>query len=40
MTHDEGELGLCDRHYILKDGVLNDYSFDGNMKKLANLIGD
>ena len=40
VTHDEGELGLCDRHYILKDGVLNDYSFDGNMKKLANLIGD
>ena len=40
MTHDEGELGLCDRHYILKDGVLNDYSFDRNMKKLANLIGD
>ena len=40
VTHDEGELNLCDRHYILKDGVLNDYSFDGNMKKLANLIGD
>ena len=40
VTHDEGELGLCDRHYILKDGVLNDYSFDGNMKKLVNLIGD
>ena len=40
VTHDEGELGLCDRHYILKDGVLNDYSFDGNMKKLANLIGE
>ena len=40
VTHDEGELNLCDRYYILKDGVLNDYSFDGNMKKLVNLIGD
>ena len=40
VTHDEGELNLCDRHYILKDGVLNEYRFDGNIKKLAKLIGD
>ena len=39
-THDEGELNLCDRHYILKDGVLNEYRFDGNIKNLAKLIGD
>ena len=40
VTHDEGELNLCDRHYILKDGVLNEYRFDGNIKNLAKLIGD
>lgn len=40
VTHDEGELNLCDRHYILKDGVLNEYRFDGNIKNLARLIGD
>ena len=40
VTHDEGELNLCDRYYILKDGVLNDYRFDGNIKNLAKLIGD
>ena len=40
VTHDEGELNLCDRHYILKDGILNEYRFDGNIKNLAKLIGD
>ena len=40
VTHDEGELNLCERHYILKDGVLNEYRFNGNIKKLAKLIGD
>lgn len=40
VTHDEGELNLCERHYILKDGVLNEYRFDGNIKNLAKLIGD
>ncbi len=40
VTHDEGELNLCDRHYILKDGVLSDYRFDGNIKNLAKLIGE
>ena len=40
VTHDEGELNLCDRHYILKDGVLNDYRFDGDIKNLAKLIGE
>ena len=40
VTHDEGEINLCDRYYILKDGVLSDYRFDGNIKNLAKLIGD
>ena len=40
VTHDEGELNLCDRYYILKDGLLSDYRFDGDIKNLAKLIGD
>lgn len=40
VTHDEGELNLCDRYYILKDGVLSDYRFDGDIKNLAKRIGD
>lgn len=40
VTHDEGELKLCDRQYILKDGILLEYNFDGDIKKLANMMGD
>lgn len=40
VTHDEGELKLCERHYILKYGVLNEYHFDGNIENLAKIIGD
>ncbi|MBE6926831.1 MAG: ABC transporter ATP-binding protein [Ruminococcaceae bacterium] len=37
-THDPEELALCDATYILKDGVLTPYCFDGDMQKLvANL---
>ena len=39
VTHDEGELGLCDKHYILRDGILNEYSYDGDIKNLVELIG-
>jgi ABC-2 type transport system ATP-binding protein len=34
-THDPEELALCDATYILKDGVLTPYCFDGNMQKLV-----
>ena len=40
VTHDEGELKLCDRHYILKNGILLEYNFDGDIKKLAKMMGD
>ncbi|AYA99983.1 ATP-binding cassette domain-containing protein [Lachnoanaerobaculum umeaense] len=40
VTHDEGELKLCDRQYILKDGILLEYNFDGDIKKLAKMMGD
>lgn len=39
VTHDEGELGLCDKHYILKSGILNEYRYDGDIRKLVGLIG-
>lgn len=34
-THDPEELALCDATYILKDGVLTPYCFDGDMQKLV-----
>lgn len=34
-THDIQELSLCDSLYILKDGTLKQYSFDGNLNRLA-----
>lgn len=37
-THDVQELPLCDRLYILKNGVLEDYKFDGNVHRLAGRL--
>ena len=37
-THDVQELPLCDRLYILKDGVLEEYSYDGNIHRLVGLL--
>lgn len=34
-THDESELSLCDKIYILKDGVLKPFVFDGDIHRLA-----
>ena len=34
-THDPLELELCDRLYIIKDGILNPFEFDGNLQKLV-----
>lgn len=34
-THDTQELDLCDRWYILKDGMLEPYEYDGNVHRLA-----
>lgn len=38
VTHDESELTLCHRHYILKQGKFIDYRYDGDSKALAGLI--
>lgn len=34
-THDVLELQLCDAWYIIKDGVLVPFQFDGNLEKLV-----
>lgn len=37
-THDVQELPLCDKLYILKNGVLGDYEYDGNVHRLAGRL--
>lgn len=37
-THDIQELPLCDELYILKDGVLTPYSYDGDVHRLARSL--
>jgi len=37
-THDVQELSICDSLYILKNGVLNPYTFDGNVHRLAGSL--
>lgn len=34
-THDVQEFALCDTWYILKDGVLTEYFYDGDLHRLA-----
>lgn len=38
VTHDAQDLELCDACYILKDGVLRAYSYDGDFHKLAETL--
>ena len=37
-THDVMELSLCDAWYILKDGVLQPYVYDGDIRKLLSSL--
>ncbi len=37
-THDLQELPICDDLYILKDGVLNSFEYDGNVHKLVGSL--
>jgi len=37
-THDVQELELCDRLFILKEGVLHPYEFDGNVHHLVGQL--
>lgn len=37
-THDMQELELCDKCYILKEGVLEPYQYDGDLHHLAGKL--
>lgn len=37
-THDVHEIELCDQCYVLKNGKLTEYVYDGDVHKLAQLI--
>lgn len=37
-THDIHEMELCDKCYVLRDGKLENYVYDGDIQKLADLI--
>lgn len=37
-THDVQELGLCDAWYILKDGRLTPYTYNGNLHELVERL--
>lgn len=37
-THDVQELALCDKWYILKEGTLQPYQYDGNVSKLVGRL--
>lgn len=37
-THDVLELALCDKWYIIKDGVLVSFDYDGDLQKLVKSL--
>lgn len=37
-THDVSEIELCDSLYIMSNGVLEPYEFDGNIHRLAGRL--
>ncbi len=37
-THEASELEMCDELFIMRDGMLHPYSFDGNVTKLAGSL--
>ncbi len=37
-THEESELRLCDRWYLLKNGTLTPYRYDGDISRLARSL--
>lgn len=38
VTHDVLELKLCDECYIIKDGFISPFDFDGNIEKLVKSL--
>lgn len=37
-THDVLEIELCDRWYIMKDGRLNEFKYNGNIEELVKSL--
>lgn len=37
-THEEQEINLCDKHYILKNGELSLLEYDGNVHRLVGKL--
>lgn len=37
-THDTQELSLCDQIYIIRDGVLREFQYCGNLKELVDCL--
>lgn len=37
-THDVPELSLCDRWYVMKQGVLTPYEYDGDVDRLVKSL--
>lgn len=37
-THEEREIALCERLYILKEGILHPFDYDGNIHALAGKL--
>lgn len=37
-THEEQEINLCDKYYIMKNGVLTLSDYDGNIHKLVGKL--
>ena len=37
-THDVHEIELCDKRYVIKDGKLTEWQYDGDVHKLAQWI--
>ena len=38
VTHDLGELSLCDEHYLLKNGELYSYEYRNDVHELAKML--
>ncbi|MBR3574468.1 MAG: ATP-binding cassette domain-containing protein [Lachnospiraceae bacterium] len=38
VTHDVHEFELCDICYVMKDGRLSEYTYDGDLRKLAGMM--
>lgn len=37
-THEAEEIAVCDEHYIIKDGKITKYIFNGDIEALANAL--